>query len=272
MISIAILLSVVFSARRLIKEDTIDCDGFKSQQCLDLAWQYYHLTPTQLSEYGYMQQAILADSIKCHYIYDVCPFYVPPITGLTEPKKCPEGGGQIDFIDENNETAYYDCKDVNLFSFIPLEELGSNNNASGADIWGYQTLDSEGHVNKHYAITCQADGTSIVDITDPLNPNVLAFIVSNVDPPLRNVLWRDVKVYKDWAIVGADTGGVDDHGIQLYHLTKIIADAEEYQQQSPGQIYNVPPEDIVIYDQVGRCHNVYVDDDIGIKYMCTYTT
>merc|ERR1711991_641261 len=152
-------------------------------KCLDLAFEYYGLTPRQLSGYGYMQQAILADNIKCHYIYDVCPFFIPNITGLSEPRECIDG--QVEFTDENGNIAYYECRDVNLYSFIPIEELGSNNNASGADIWGYQTLNEQGNVEKHYAITCQADGSTIIDITDALNPNVLAFIVSNVDGDLR---------------------------------------------------------------------------------------
>ena len=82
-----------------------------------------------------------------------------------------------------------------------------------------ERIDDNGNVDGHYAITCQADGSSIVDITDPLNPNVLAFIVSNVDGELRNVLWRDVKVWKNWAIVVADTGGIDDHGVQIYNFS-----------------------------------------------------
>lgn len=133
-----LVLPSLSERRRLEERDEIHCDGFETKQCLDLALEYYGLTPDALSEYGYMQQAILADSIECHYIYDVCPFYVPPVVG--QKRECIDG--RVQFEDENGEINYYDCNDVHLLSFLPLEDLGSNNNASGADIWGYQVSQS----------------------------------------------------------------------------------------------------------------------------------
>eukprot|EP01084_Bolivina_argentea_P129181 228178_1 len=265
------LLCVAIS-KRVPKHNKIECVGFETQQCVDLLFEYYGLTMEELSAYGPHQQAWLAESIECHYIYDVCPFYVPPITG--EKLECENG--RVEFIEdeETGDKNYYQCKDVDLLSFIPIEHLGSNNNASGADIWGFQTVGILGNVNKHYAITSQADGSTIVDVTDPINPNVLAFITSNVDGALRNVLWRDVKVFKEWAIVVADTGGINDHGIQIYNLREIISAAENFQSTFKNNnnnnnrkpIYNVPKNDIIIYEGVGRCHNVYVDNDIGHLY------
>eukprot|EP01084_Bolivina_argentea_P316750 549131_1 len=168
------LLSILFlsltaaSAMRMYTgREEIQCDGFQTQQCLDLVYDYYGMTESQLAEYSQLQKAILADSIECHYLHDICPFYIPPITG--EKLTCTDG--RIEFIEDENtqQVNYYECKDVNLFSFIPIELLGSNNNASGADIWGYQTVDEDGYVNKHYAMTSQADGSTIVDVTDPIN-------------------------------------------------------------------------------------------------------
>ena len=67
----------------------------------------------------------------------------------------------------------------------------------------------------------------------------------------------------------ADTGGIDDHGVQIYNLDEIIANAREWKEVIGGEdgIYQVPEQDIVIYDQLGRCHNVYVDDEIGIHFL-----
>ncbi len=63
----------------------------------------------------------------------------------------------------------------------------------GSDIWGWTRYDEESGVAVgHYALTCQTDGVSVVDITDPINPNVLAFVESNVSP-IRHVNWRDMK-------------------------------------------------------------------------------
>ena len=64
---------------------------------------------------------------------------------------------------------------------------------SGSDIWGWTQYDEEsGAAVSHYALTCQTDGVSIVDITDPIHPNVLAYVESNVSP-IRHVNWRDMK-------------------------------------------------------------------------------
>ena len=262
--------SLSLCARRLVDEDRspISCDDFADPLCLDLAFEHYGLTPAMLSSYGAMHLAMLADSIECHYIYDVCPFFVAPITG--ERRACVDGG--VAFLDEDDSLNEYECRGVDLLSFLPIVALGSNNNASGADIWGYDTLDADGRVDAHYAITAQADGASVVDVTDPLRPNVLAFVVSNVAGELRNVLWRDVKVYRHWAIVVADTGGVDDHSVQIFDVDAVIAAARAHQAEANltatelELIYRVPKDDVTIYDELGRCHNVYVDDNIGTHF------
>ena len=61
----------------------------------------------------------------------------------------------------------YDCSGVDLQSFVPLSDLGSNGN--GNDIWGW-TDESDG---SEWAIFCAVDGTSFVDVTDTTNPNVV---------------------------------------------------------------------------------------------------
>ena len=85
---------------------------------------------------------------------------------------------------EGGKSGDYECKDVDLLSFVPLKDLGSQ--GDGNDIWGW----TDPETNKEYAIVCVVDGTSFVDVTDPTDPIVLGFLPTHT----FSSLWRDVKV------------------------------------------------------------------------------
>merc|ERR1719361_312771 len=108
----------------------------------------------------------------------------------------------------------YPCKDVHLESIVPFSELGSASSASGNDIWGWTQYDDNGVALAHYALTGQSDGASIVDISDLLNPKVIAFIKTNKSP-FKHVIWRDIKIYEDYMFIVADTS---DHKLQIVNL------------------------------------------------------
>ena len=78
----------------------------------------------------------------------------------------------------------YECSNVDLLSFVPLKDLGSN--GDGNDIWGWTDPDT----GREYAIVGCADGSSFVDVTDPSNPLVLGFLPTHT----TSSLWRDMKV------------------------------------------------------------------------------
>ena len=73
---------------------------------------------------------------------------------------------------------------MDLLSFVPLRELGST--GDGNDIWGWTDPETE----KEYAIVGCQDGTSFVDVTEPKEPVVLAFLRTHTS----SSLWRDLKV------------------------------------------------------------------------------
>jgi len=79
----------------------------------------------------------------------------------------------------------YPCSNVDLLAFVPLAELGSK--GDGNDIWGWTDPDTK----KEYAIVCVVDGTSFVDISDPIKPEVVGFMPTHGG---ISSLWRDVKV------------------------------------------------------------------------------
>lgn len=64
---------------------------------------------------------------------------------------------------------------------------------SSMDFCVFVRFDFARLTGREYAITGQRDGTSFVDISDPYNPVVLAFVPSHLEVYL-NQSWRDIKV------------------------------------------------------------------------------
>ena len=94
---------------------------------------------------------------------------------------------------------------------------------------------------------------SIVDITEPTNPNVLAFVPTNI-VPLVFVPWRDIKTYGDYAYIVADDHE-NSHGMQVVDMPAVIAEAELYQQDNEGMIFEV---DISNTSELVMQYEVYV--------------
>jgi hypothetical protein len=73
-----------------------------------------------------------------------------------------------------------------------LNKLGQVNfSTSCAGVWQY--VDSVGN---EYALLGNGDGIVIIDITDPVNPNVLFTV------PAANSLWRELKTFGHFAYAG----------------------------------------------------------------------
>lgn len=78
----------------------------------------------------------------------------------------------------------YECSNVDLLSFVPLSDLGSN--GVGNDIWGW----TDPETDREYALVGCADGTSFVDVTEPTKPQVIGFLPTHT----VSSTWRDIKV------------------------------------------------------------------------------
>eukprot|EP01084_Bolivina_argentea_P118388 210070_1 len=185
--------------------------------CEETLHDRYDLTIDEYKSLSSLHQFIIQDNVNC-IREGFCPIVLDPIIGQT-----------VTCLDGIATELNYPCKNIDLLSFIPLTDLGSHINASGSDIWGWTQYNNNNNYIGYYALTGQSDGSSIVDITDPLNPNVLAFIKSNIDP-LRFVIWRDIKTFNDFAFIVADAFPQNDHHLQIINLPNIIAEAREYQK------------------------------------------
>lgn len=136
----------------------------------------------------------------------------------------------------------YPCSGYDLQSHLPLSTF----NASGAnDSWGW-TDPTDG---KEYVLMGLEDGTAFIDIADPINPIYLGKLPTHTGA----TVWRDIKVYQDYAFVVSEAGG---HGMQIFDLTRL------------RNVANPPvtfTED-AHYSGFGSAHNIVINEETGFAY------
>ena len=110
---------------------------------------------------------------------------------------------------ENGFAGEYPCDGYDLLTHYPLEAVGGGDN--GNDCWGW--VDSES--GREYVIMGRSNGTSFVEITDPLNPQFIATLPT----ASGSSLWRDIKVIGDYAYIVSES---PQHGIQILNLNGLL--------------------------------------------------
>ncbi|UKN01832.1 choice-of-anchor B family protein [Paracrocinitomix mangrovi] len=133
----------------------------------------------------------------------------------------------------------------NSFSQINMDSLGymdiaTMHSTDLNDIWGYTD-----ELNNEYALVGTMDGTSIVDVTDPSNLVEIAWI------PGMNSIWRDIKVYGDYAYVTTEAS----EGLLIIDLSPLPSSTT-----LPTTHYNGP-----MGNQWSSAHNLYQAD--GYVYI-----
>ena len=136
----------------------------------------------------------------------------------------------------------YPCSNVDLMSFLALDDIGGG---EGNDIWGW----TDSSTGKEYAIMGRTNGTSFVDISDPVNPIYLG----NLPPHSTDSIERDIKVYADHAFIVAEAR---NSGMQVFDLTQLRAVA------SPPATFS----ETAHYPDFSRAHNLAINEDSGFAY------
>lgn len=137
----------------------------------------------------------------------------------------------------------YPCEGIDLLSVRSLEELGGG--ANGNDCWGWVDPQS----GREFVLYGRSDGLSIVDVTDPINPEYLANVPTESIPSL----WRDVKVFDNHAFVVSEAPG---HGMQVVDLSMVPEIAD-------GPIELLP---VAVYTGFGNAHNIVMNEETGHAY------
>src|SRR5690606_26827710 len=169
--------------------------------------------------------------------------FIPEYEGLD-----PVVGGRLDCT--SGKAAQFDCGDVDLLAFLPIQQIGGKRGIQLNDVWGW----TDPVTGKEWALVGRMDGTSFIDLSDPSNPVFVA------DLPMtegaRANAWRDIKVYKDHAFIVAD--GAGQHGIQVLDLTRLrnITSAQMPMTLAPDTIYT----------EIASAHNIVINEETGFAY------
>lgn len=151
----------------------------------------------------------------------------------------------------NGFAGIYPCNDYDLMAHISNAELGGVG-AEGNDSWGW----TDSTTGKEYALVGTTTGSAFVDISNPLNP----ILLGTLPTASINSLWRDIKVYNNYAFIVAYNAGA--HGMQVFDLTRLrnVANAPE--------VFSADAN----YNGFGSAHNLIINEDSGFAYAVGTST
>ena len=176
-------------------------------------------------------------------------FPLAPVTG--QRAACGTDGFARLTID--GRAVAFPCRGVDLMSYLPLPSVGGACNVGSATCgtvslattWGW----TDPETRREYALLGRSDGTSFVDVTDPLRPvyvGILPRPAFRTDAPTMPVLpsqWRELKVLGNTVAVVSEANG---HGMQTFDLRELrrfggtpITFAETGRYTGFGRAHNV---------------------------------
>ena len=135
----------------------------------------------------------------------------------------------------------YECKDYDLIGYVSLDEMDAT---LGNDCWGWTDLQTA----KEYVLMGLENGTAIIDISEPNQPNYLG----KIQTATVSSMWRDIKVYNNHAFIVSEA---DDHGMQVFNLEQLRG-LNTKQKFSPGYTYK----------GYGDSHNIAINTESGYAY------
>jgi choice-of-anchor B domain-containing protein len=143
----------------------------------------------------------------------------------------------------NGLSGNFPCNGYDLVAHLDLNDL---NATSGNDSWGWtDPLDG-----KEYAIVGLNNGTAFIDISQPTSPVYLGKLPTHTTPSM----WRDIKVYNNFAFVVSEASG---HGMQVFDLTKLR------NVTNPPQTFTSDAH----YNGFGNAHNVAINPSQPFAYV-----
>lgn len=145
----------------------------------------------------------------------------------------------------NGFAGSFPCNKVDLQTWMNFPAIGGSANTEGNDCWGW----TDPLTNKEYAIMCCTTHTAFVDITNPINPIYLGKVNSQNN---INSIWRDAKVYNNYAFIVSEAQG---HGMQVFDLTRL-------RNITTPQVFTPDAH----YAGFGNCHNIAINEATGYAY------
>lgn len=150
---------------------------------------------------------------------------------------------------------------LTIFSFsqrsMNMQEVGKfTYTESLSDVWGY--VDEGGN---EYALVGVYDGFSIVDISDPANPNEVFF-----GSGLQST-WRDIKTYGDYAYVSNESG----NGVYIVDMSPLPDGNITNTAYFTGDLYPFQTIHNLYVDELGRLYIFGSNNGWGGAIICDLT-
>gem|GEM_PF-1599931 len=152
---------------------------------------------------------------------------------------------------ENGMSGPFPCSGVDMLARITLADLGGR---SGNAIWG--GVESKG--GREIGVVGMNNGTAFVDLSAPGCPVVLGFLPSTTSQSVS----RDVKVLKDYALVGAE---IQNHGMQIFDMKTLperSASASAMTMLTAMTVYKGTSE-----EPISNTHNIVVNEASDMVYI-----
>ena len=169
------------------------------------------------------------------------PVVVTPPAPITPPPP-PAPPATVGEPCEDGLAGGFACQGISLRSHLPNNEMGAE---YGNDLWGWHDEETD----REYALMGMRNGTSFVDVTDPDDATYLGRLPTQAG----DSLWRDIKVYQNYAYIVADHAG--SHGMQVFDLTRLR------DQTSPQEFVAD-----TVYGDFETSHNLVINEDTGFIY------
>ncbi|QXD13955.1 choice-of-anchor B family protein [Rhodocaloribacter litoris] len=155
-------------------------------------------------------------------------------------------GGQVNCTD--GEAAAFTCENVDLLSFLSVEDLGGERGVFVNDLWGW----TDPETGREYALVGKNVGLAFIDVSDPTRPVYLGELPRTEGVPAS--LWRDVKVYRNHAFIVAD--GAGPHGMQVFDLTRLRS------VENPPVTFTPDAH----YTRIHSSHNIVINEETGFAF------
>lgn len=150
----------------------------------------------------------------------------------------------------NGLSGIYPCNNIDLMARLSVTQLGGTSTTQGNDIWGWtDPLD-----NKEYALVGLTSHTAFVNITNPVAPIYLGLLPTAT----VNSIWRDIKVYNNYAFIVSEAPG---HGMQVFDLTRL-------RNVTIPQTFTSDAH----YTGFGNSHNIAINEATGFAYAIGTST
>jgi choice-of-anchor B domain-containing protein len=151
---------------------------------------------------------------------------------------------------DDGEASLFECNEVDLLSFLPVEGMGANRGVRTNDVWGW----TDPETGKEIVIVGMTDQAAFVDVSNPYQPVYLGRLPKPEEA--RPSVWRDMKTYKNHVFVVSDGSG--DHGMQIFDLTRLRG-----LDGSDPVTFDADAR----YTNIASAHNVVINEDSGFAYI-----